>query len=253
MTAYSNIEVEVYFPFEPDWNKSYVFNRGKYNTRILRTLTGVEQRSARRTLPLYSLKYTVDCIGDMASKLRRMVRGNLHAIWGVPLWHYGMKLTQPFVPGDVSITVDRADSSELSNFTRIMIGNSYLYQIINYDFTVGPTGETVIPLLNTASKIWVVGTHCYPLMVAEISKEQKVVSNNPYESQLEIEFKVSKQYGTYRSVYSGGLVIDNPDISMNVRGLWRIDGSGVLHQIVGADRIDTCWKVDINGNVISSY
>jgi hypothetical protein len=253
MSAYSNIEIEVYFPFEPNWKEAYTFNRGKYSTRILRSFTGVEQRSARRTLPLYGIRYTIDTINDMASKLRRMIRGNLHAIWGVPLWHYGMRLTQKFVPGDMSIVVDNASNSELSTFTRIMIGNSYLSQIINYDFTIGITDGITIPVLSTASRNWAIGTYCYPIMAAEIARSQKFSSDLPLQSKLEIEFNISKQFGSYKSIYSGGQVIDNPDITMNVRGLWRIDGSGVLHEITGADRIDTCWEVDVDGNIVSKY
>ncbi len=253
MSAYSNIEVEVYFPFEPNWGQSYTFTRGKYNTRLLRTFTGNEQRSARRTLPLYSLKYTVDTINDMASKLRRIVRGNLHAIWGVPLWHYAMRLTQPFVPGDLSIVVDDASNSELSTFTRIMIGNSYLNQIVNYDFTIGIIDGITIPVLSTATRTWAIGTYCYPIIAAEIDKSQKFSSNLPVQSKLDIQFNVTKQYGTYKSILSGELVVANPDMSMNVRGLWRIDGSGTLHEIVGADRIDTCWEVDVDGDIVSKY
>lgn len=162
----------VYLIFEPYWNPGVKYKR-TYLTNILTSMTGKEQRSGLKTIPVHALDYTIVTKGyEQTSRLKRYLKAYLPYIWGIPVWVQGMVLTSSVIAGATTLPVESTSGRELDLFDYIIIkstkGLAYYYDCIEVDsFT-----ETSIELVSGLLFNWSSGTKVYPMMRAELGDAQ---------------------------------------------------------------------------------
>ena len=72
--------------FEPNWTNS-VTETFEWNTRILKSVDGSEQRAALRALPWITYEFTVAVAGTMRQYLDQMLVTHGAGTWYLPLFH----------------------------------------------------------------------------------------------------------------------------------------------------------------------
>jgi hypothetical protein len=175
-----------YLLYKIDWETKPKLSRSWYSN-ILSGMKGNEQRSMLRTVIRHTLEFTM-CTRDaeMTNELKRKVVKNLHEIWGMPVWPYEMKLTQPTVSGEAHIHVDSTIGKEVGTFGKLIIGDWNSYDVITVS---GEVSGEYIPLSGEKpSRVWPIGQKVYPMMRGEFSHILEFSQPTPYHFKGEFSF-----------------------------------------------------------------
>lgn len=185
------ISIDEYLLAKPNWASPVLYRR-KWQTCILPSINGEEQRSSLLTWPRRTLAYTALSSGftESALILRKLYR-SLHLVWGVPFWQDRTTLTAQAVSGQKILQVR---STENRNFeeggTCIVLDPNNL---ASYEAGVVDTfGAASITLEVNLSSTWPAGREVYPVLKARIKSGQ---SWDPIASRMgQVEIEAFEEY-----------------------------------------------------------
>lgn len=177
----------VAFSFMPNWAEDGITERLEWSTDILKSASGIEQRSA---LYLTPRRYFNGEFLIHASDKQRF--NNMQSwgakIWAIPLWPYIQQIKTALIAGESTILCATEDM-EFSEGTLIILwcgANEYEVAEIK---TVNKDSLTLVrPLLNE----WPRGARLYPARVAEITKQPELTSKTDNLQTFSVEFRLAE-------------------------------------------------------------
>lgn len=182
--------VEEYLLIPPNWNVSVKYRR-RWQTTLLTSLKGNEQRSSLLTWPRRTLLYSLltNNFYELAYIKRKLHKG-LHKIWGVPFWQDRAILTSPANKGENLLNVN---STRYRNFevgaSCILIKMVDCLPVCEMGIIGSlPGSYTQIVLTENLSLYdWAVGAEVYPLLKARLRSGQEFASRTSGMGSMDIE------------------------------------------------------------------
>jgi hypothetical protein len=173
-----------YFLYPIKWG-NYPKIKRSYTTNILSGLVGNEQRSKLKNNMIRTLSFTVVTDGEVMTRdLKKRLRLFMPEIWGVAVPQYRMKITQPTLYGDTTVSVDSTIGCELNHFEGILIGRWNAFDYLNISTF---TANNIITR-DTLTNVWPVGTFAYPVMRGLLADVQEFSQPTPYHFNGEFTF-----------------------------------------------------------------
>ena len=176
--------------FEPNWTNS-VTETFEWNTRILKSVTGAEQRSALRALPWITYEFAVAVEGAMRQYLDQMLITHGAALWYLPLFHEACVLD-----ADAPIGSTVLSGGDFLNqlwlragaVVCLMNGNSRQYEVIEI---ASRTNTTLTPTAPIASRDWPAGTMAFPCVIARLTDQPELTHRSSSLATAEIKFQLA--------------------------------------------------------------
>ncbi len=162
-----------YLILPPDWGAGVKLSRA-YRTRLLTTITDKEQRGALRSWPIKKLEYRIGCTtAEETARLQRILHTYTGRVIGVPLFVDRSVLTAQASSGAQVVTVDDTDNRHYEEKGPIILTDvdHENYEVVN--LTAGGIAPTALSFTETLASTWPIGTYCYPLLQARLSKSVK--------------------------------------------------------------------------------
>lgn len=167
--------MDEYLLLQPRQIKGFSF-RKRWQTSILTSIDGSEQRSALLTWPKRTLTFTPIGINPaQLNYIKRNLFKNLPLSWGIPFWQDRTTLTSQANEGNTILNVG---SILYRNFE---IGAScILVRMINYlpyseeRVIKSFPSNTQIELTEGLGTTWIIGTEVYPLLKSKLDGEQLI-------------------------------------------------------------------------------
>lgn len=163
--------------FEPNWTNS-LDESLIWQTDILTSITGAEQRRAMRYHPRREFEFEVAIQGDERTLLDNLLITYGAQKWYLPLWHDVCISAHIAAAGSLYISCNHAESSLLKPNEGVFItnGDPYDFEIAELSHT-GPYG---INLKTGLSRAWPAGTRVYPMVPARLTDQPnlKAITSN---------------------------------------------------------------------------
>lgn len=156
------------FSFEPNW-KSPFDESLMWQTDIMTSTTGAEQRRAMRIFPRREFEFEVVTQGEGRGLLDNLLVTYGAQRWYLPLWHDASVSTYHLAAGSTFIPCPAALSSLLKANEPVLItnGDPYIFEIRE----LSHTDEHGINLKTGLSKAWPAGTRVYPVVTARLTDQ----------------------------------------------------------------------------------
>ncbi|RLA02593.1 MAG: hypothetical protein DRQ42_00185 [Gammaproteobacteria bacterium] len=174
-----------YFVHPVYWGSGFNYGRS-YMSSITTALVGVEQRSLLHHYPRREIIYDVITRNQIETyHIKKYLKAYLHKTWGVPIWVYGMTLTQAASIGASTLNVGSTQWRELSALSYVLLYTDYqTYEVIQVQSFTTSQITTVTNLTSS----WGIGTKVYPVLRANLSAAQEFGAKVPEVFAIKMHF-----------------------------------------------------------------
>jgi hypothetical protein len=163
------MSVDAYMMIECEWESEFYIDY-TYETSILRTVYGYEQRSALISWPRRSVKYDITFMSEAESAyFNRVVQKHQGGVFGVPVWGEHGSLTAQATAGQGYVDLTDIDKTNYEVGGLAVIYNDWDdYEVVEiYSMTT-----TRLTLESTLTNTWPSGSSIYPML--HMTMEQNV-------------------------------------------------------------------------------
>jgi len=155
------------FNIPPNWSAGVTENM-TWQTRVLVSDVGAEQRSSLRLFPRRTFEYSVDEWRGLSARMETIVIENGGLDMWLPLWPQQMMLTQGVAPGDTWLTVDSHYGIDIGATAAMVLSDGpENFEIVQLNFISGQQLVLTTPL----TKLWREGTKVYPAKIARFDEQ----------------------------------------------------------------------------------
>lgn len=203
--------------FEPNWTNS-VTETFEWNTRILKSVDGSEQRAALRALPWITYEFTVAVAGTMRQYLDQMLVTHGAGTWYLPLFHEASSIDADAPAG--SMVLSGADLSgqqwvQAGAVACIMNGNARQYELVE----IASRTSNNVTLVSPSGRRWPAGAMLFPCVPAELTDQPELTHRSGSLATAEIRFRLAAFPG-YMAI-SSDPPIENTMLTTQFRG-WPV-------------------------------
>ncbi|MGC7559596.1 phage tail protein [Pasteurella sp. PK-2025] len=150
--------------FFPDWGENVIENL-HFLTTVHQSITGAEQRIAKRLSPRRTFEFKVMTEGVNRQVFENMLYAYGSRVWSMPIFTDCAMLLQQVAPGDLEINIQTA-GYDFSVDGRILLMNGKLKEMVEI---VGVEAEKLILKRPTVSHFDVINTKVYPVRSAVLT------------------------------------------------------------------------------------
>lgn len=189
--------------FEPNWSNP-VTETLEWNTRILKSARGSEQRIAMRAYPWISYEFTIAVSGIERQYLDQMLITHGGGKWYLPLFHEAAVLDVAANAGSTSLV--SADVPQLTWLRAnavicIMNGRSRQYELAE----LGAGSGTTMALLSPLASSWPADSLVFPCVVAELTDQPELTHRSSGVATAEIRFRLAQLPSRWPTVLNPAL------------------------------------------------
>jgi len=179
-------DIAAYLTISPNWAQPITVGR-RWQTSILRTEVGLEQRSGLFSLPRRKIKYQLDILDESEMRyVKRYLFKFIHQIWGIPIWPDAMILSVDAEAGQNILEVESYLYRDVATGEQIIL--LYQSEPLAYEIgTIAGFAETQIVLQGPLNTTWFAGNPVYPIMAARLASAQEITLNTPSMGGIGIE------------------------------------------------------------------
>ena len=209
------------FGFEPNWKDS-VDESFEWQTQIISSYNGSEQRIQMRTVPRRRLEYKVLLKNEKAQYFDSVMWGWQNRAFALPLWQYRQATTALVSVGATSISVPTTDTPFLAGELAVLYVDPGNYEVVD----ILSVGAGVLNLSRPTGAAWPIGTSVYPISISQIEGNVPVVRHTDRALEASLRFMslppASDPYiptAVATSTYNGyEILLEQPDWSGGLSG-----------------------------------
>jgi hypothetical protein len=212
----------VEWPLLPNWSDGMTERLG-WNTQVLRSASGAEQRRALRLAPRRSFEASMLVEGRERALLDAMLAGWGARVWAIPVWPDVQLL--PIAVGVGADTIQCATQGRdfRAGGLAMLIGDTAFKVESAEVLTVNANSLTLKRALNNA---WPVGTRLFPARAAELVQQPSIKRITDRLSSVEVQFMLAEACdwpaALPTTLYRGAPVFANrPEESEDLTGSWQ--------------------------------
>lgn len=172
----------------PDW-RSGVLERLEWQTSVLASRTGVEQRRGLRLSPRRTFELSAVLTGTERSWFDLSVSRVGTGEWWLPTWHDGTRLDVAVAAGGLSLVLPTFDRSFRSPGAALLRGKApHDYEVVE----VASVDAGALNLAAGTAKAWPAGTRVYPLRRGRLTEQPKLARRSETVATTQLGFLVTE-------------------------------------------------------------
>ena len=179
--------MDAVFVLPPNWAHNVKVS-DIWQTGILKTPNGHEQRSALFTWARIKISYTAAAFTFRENAwLTRALFKSMHGLWGVAIWTDGTMLTSQAASGQKILAVEETDYRRFTEDKGCIIFNPE--DTLTFETgTIDVLASSQITLTDNLTSTWTAGSVLFPLIEARLSAQQDIRCMTSRLTDLELEF-----------------------------------------------------------------
>lgn len=136
----------------------------EWQTDVLTSDAGNEQRIALRSLPRRALEYRYLLTGQDQRTAENTLHGNIGGVWGVPVWFDSTALPAALSAGETVLTLPAEHRDYAAGGTLVITTGPYAHEVVGIDAVTA----TTVTLSTPTVQDWPAGARVMPLRFGRI-------------------------------------------------------------------------------------
>lgn len=159
----------VLWPFGPNWARG-IDDSLEWNTSVLTSFDGSEQRIRMRSKPRRRLEYDFTVTKTDTQRFDNILWGWQNRMFAVPQWMYGSALTAQAVAGTTSLSLSTTDRGFIAGEIAVLYASPSSYEVVE----VATVSSGTLALTRATINTWPVGTKVYPATISKFEGDVPV-------------------------------------------------------------------------------